>query len=269
MQTLTRVIIAAVLAMLAVHGAAAERLRLATTTSTENSGLLAVLNPPFEEKYGVDVHVIAVGTGAALRLGERGDVDVLMVHAPAAEKRFMAAGFGKARLPVMHNDFVLLGPPADPAGVREAASAAEAMRRIARAGAAAFVSRGDDSGTHKKELSLWSAAGVSPAGQWYLPAGQSMGAVIRIADDKQAYTLADRGTCLAYRGELGLEILLAGDEALYNPYHVILLNEERHPHIRSELAERYAEFVRGPVGQRIIRGFTAGGEQLFHPDVIP
>ena len=255
----------AVTLLLPTTAGAQERLRLATTTSTENSGLLKVLHPPFEAKYNVRVEVIAVGTGKALRLGENGDVDVLLVHAPAAEQVFMARGFGRARLPVMHNDFVLLGPPADPAGVKAAGNISEAMTRIA-GGSAAFISRGDDSGTHKKELSLWRSAAVQPTGERYLPVGQGMGAVIKIADDKQAYTLSDRGTYLAFRERVELDVVHAGGEALFNPYHVILLNEEKHPHVPAGLARRYADFIRSPEGQALIAGFRIAGEQLFYPD---
>ena len=245
---------------------AQERLRLATTTSTENSGLLEVLHPPFEAEHNVKVDVVAVGTGKALRLGENGDVDVLMVHAPAAELVFIEKGFGSVRLPVMHNDFVIIGPPNDPAGAGAATSIARVIEKIAN-GSASFISRGDDSGTHKKELSLWQAAGLEPGGERYLSVGQGMGAVIKIADDKQAYTLSDRGTYLAFTGKIELDILYAGDEILFNPYHVILLNKERHPHIKSDLARRYADFVRSPEGQRLIADFRVNGEQLFYPDI--
>ena len=248
-------------------GYGTERLRLATTTSTENSGLLALLHPPFEAKYQLKVDVIAVGTGKALRLGENGDVDLVLVHAPEAEQVFVAAGFGIERLPVMHNDFVLLGPATDPVSVGGAANVTEAVARIA-AGDSAFISRGDDSGTHQKELELWTTAGIVPRGEWYLAAGQGMGAVLKITDDKQGYTLADRGTYLALREKLSLVILSEGDPALFNPYHVILVNPARHPHVRSELARRYVEFIRGEEGQRIIREFMIAGETLFYPDVI-
>lgn len=244
---------------------AQERLRLATTTSTENSGLLEVLHPPFETMYNVKVDVIAVGTGKALRLGENGDVDVLMVHAPAAEKAFIAGGFGGERLPVMHNDFVLIGPRRDPAGLRAVSNITDAMKKIAQ-NEVDFISRGDGSGTHKKELSLWQTADITPGGDWYLSVGQGMGAAIKITDDIQAYTLSDRGTYLAFRNKVELDILYAGDEALFNPYHVILLNEEKHPHIKSGLARQYADFIRSTVGQEIIAGFRVAGEQLFHPD---
>lgn len=266
----TRTILAVIILpalLLTGTATATERLRIATTTSTDNSGILNVLHPLFEAEYNVSVDVIAVGTGKALRLGENGDVDVLMVHAPAAEKAFIANGHGIERLPVMHNDFVIIGPPDDPAGVRSVTSIARAMEKIADS-STSFISRGDDSGTHKKELSLWQAAGLEPGGDRYLSVGQGMGASIKIADDKQAYTLSDRGTYLAFTGKIGLAILYSGDEALFNPYHVILLNEERHPHIKSDLARQYAGFIRSAEGQRLIADFKVGDEQLFYPDVI-
>ena len=247
---------------------AGERLRLATTTSTDNSGLLAVLHPPFETQTGIKIDVIAVGTGRALKLGENGDVDVLMVHAPAAEEKFIKGGFGVERLPVMHNDFIIIGPPDDPAGLRQTASLADTMKRISLS-AAGFVSRGDDSGTHKKERVLWKTANIDPAGSWYLSVGQGMGAVLQIANDKLTYALTDRGTYLAYRQKIDLDILYEGAEELLNPYHVIVVNPKRHPHIKTKLASQYIAFLRGKEGQDIIRNFTIAGKALFHPDVIP
>lgn len=248
--------------------AAEEFLRLATTTSTENTGLLSVLNQPFEQKTGVKVHVIAVGTGKALRLAQDGDVDVVLVHAPAAELKFVEAGFGVERQPVMHNDFILLGPPDDPATVRGADSLASAMSSLQQS-QHAFVSRGDDSGTHKKELELWKMAGINPRGDWYLSVGQGMGQVLQIANDKLAYTLSDRGTWLALRDKIDLEIVYEGAPELANPYHVILVNPTRHPHVKFDLARDYAEFIRDEEGQRIIREFQVNGQPLFYPDVIP
>ena len=247
---------------------AEERLRLATTTSTDNSGLLAVLHPPFEKMSGIKVDVIAVGTGKALKLGENGDVDLVMVHAPRAERKFVDSGYGIERLPVMHNDFVIVGPAADPAGIRDMKSLANVMSKISQS-AAGFVSRGDDSGTHKKELSLWKASSINPTGEWYLSVGQGMGAVLQIANEKLAHTLSDRGTYLAYRGKLQLDILHAGASELLNPYHVILVNPERHPHVKRDLAKAYVDFIQGEKGQRLIANFKVGGEQLFYPDVIP
>lgn len=246
---------------------AGERLRLATTTSTDNSGLLAVLHPPFERKYNVKVDVIAVGTGKALQLGENGDVDLVLVHAPSAEIKFVNDGSGIDRQPVMYNDFVILGPENDPAKAGTAGSISGVFRAIAESGNI-FVSRGDDSGTHQKEMSLWKLAGIDPKGEWYLAAGQGMGAVLKIADDKLAYTLADRGTYLAYKDKMDLVIVFENVKALFNPYHVILVNPEKHPYVKYDLAKRYSDFIRGEEGQRIIREFKVGGEQLFHPDVL-
>ena len=246
---------------------AEERLRLATTTSTDNSGLLAVLHPPFERENNVKVDVIAVGTGKALQLAKNGDVDLVLVHAPAAEIQFVKNGFGIERQPVMYNDFVILGPKNDPAGISKTGSVSEAFRRIAETGST-FVSRGDDSGTHKKELSLWKLAGNDPAGGWYLAAGQGMGAVLQIADDKLAYTLSDRGTYLAYRDRMELVVLFENAKALFNPYHVILVNPELHSYVKYDLARRYSDYIRSEEGQKTIREFRVGGEQLFHPDAI-
>ncbi len=248
-------------------GAATCRLRLATTTSTDNSGLLDVLLPPFERETGCRVDVIAVGTGKALRLGRNGDVDVVMVHAPRAEEKFVADGYGVDRTRIMHNDFVIVGPARDPAGVRGAGSAADALKRIAEA-RAAFVSRGDDSGTHKKEQALWKAAGLVPRGSWYREAGQGMGSVLRMADELRAYTLTDRGTYLAMEDKLELALLYAGDPALMNPYHVIAVNPGRHPHVNYDLARRFIAYLTGRRAQQIIAGYRIRGEPLFVPDAI-
>jgi len=244
-----------------------QRLRLATTPSTENSGMLAVLNPPFEARHEVHVDIIAVGTGKALRLAENGDVDLVLVHAPQAEINFVQQGFGLKRLPLMHNDFVLLGPMKDPAEVTGVETAQQALTNIASS-ASTFISRGDDSGTHKKELTLWHAAGINPGGKWYLSAGQGMGAVLRVSDEKQAYTLSDRGTFLAYKQQMDLKVVYEGDQAFFNPYHAIIVNPQRHPHVSLELATKYVDFLRGEHGQKLIREFRLGGEPLFYPDVI-
>jgi tungstate transport system substrate-binding protein len=246
---------------------AQERLRLATTTSTDNSGLLGELHPPFEKQYDVNVDVIAVGTGKALRLGENGDVDVVLVHAPAAEINFVEKGYGIERLPVMHNDFVILGPQNDPAELTQASSLIDALNRIVDSGQH-FISRGDDSGTHKKEMSLWRSTGKHPQGSWYMSAGQGMGAVIQVANDKQAYTLSDRGTYLALIDKIGLVPVFEGDPELFNPYHVIMVNPEKHPHVKTELAQKYVNFIRSKAGQKIIREYKKGGELLFKPDVF-
>lgn len=246
---------------------AEETLRMSTTTSTESSGLLAVLNPPFEKANKVKVDVIAVGSGKALKLGENGDVDVMFVHAPKAEEEFVAAGLGVDRAAVMHNDFVIVGPKSDPDGIKSAANIEEALKKIS-AGKTAFISRGDDSGTHKKELELWKKAGVSPAGDWYVSAGQGMGAVLRMADDKQAYTLSDRGTFLGFQDKTQLVVLSEGGSALLNPYHIIAVNPKGHAHIKYELAKKYIAYVTGAEGQKIIANFKKDGQQLFYPDAI-
>ncbi len=246
---------------------AVERLRLATTTSTDNSGLLAELHPIIEKQLGIKIDVIAVGTGKALKLAENGDVDVVMVHAPGAEKKFVANGFGVERLPVMHNDFVIVGPATDPAGLQEASNLAEAMLAISKS-TAGFVSRGDDSGTHKKEKLLWQTAAIEPAGAWYLSVGQGMGAVLQIAHDKLAYSLTDRGTFLAYKNKIDLKIVYEGAAELLNPYHVIVVNPKRHVHTKLDLANKYVAFLQSKAGQDAIRNFKIDGEQLFYPDVI-
>lgn len=243
------------------------RLKMATTTSTENSGLLAELNPVFENKYNAKVDVIAVGTGKAIRIAENGDVDLIMVHAPDAEKKFIEKGFGIERLPVMHNDFIIIGPKDDPAGISKADNLTAAMN-ILHEGNHPFISRGDDSGTHKKEKLLWQMTGKHPHADWYLSVGQSMGAVLRIADDKNAYALTDRGTYLAFMDNISLTTAFENDAALFNPYHVIVVNPDKHSHTNVDLATKYVNFIRGELGQSIIRDFKVNGKILFHPDVI-
>lgn len=248
-----------------VGAASAEtRLRMSTTTSTEDSGLLKVLLPPFEKANGVKVDVISVGTGKALKLGENGDVDVVFVHARPAEDKFVADGFGVDRKDVMYNDFVLLGPKNDPAGVKKAKTAAEAFKILGE-GKAPFISRGDDSGTHKKEKSLWKAAAISPKGAWYIEAGQGMGAVLHMANDKQGYTLADRGTFASQGGKVDLAIVFEGDKALANPYGVIAVNPKKHPTAQYDLAKKFIAFVTSPEGQKIIADYKVNGKQLFFP----
>ncbi len=243
------------------------RIKLATTTSTDNSGLLEALIPPFTEKTGIAVDVIAVGTGKALALGQNGDVDVVLVHARSREDQFVADGYGVNRRDVMHNDFVLLGPVSDPAGIKGTQDAAAAMQRI-NDSESSFVSRGDDSGTHTKERSLWSAAGVDPAGTWYKEAGQGMGTVITMADDMLGYTLADRGTYLSMREKIDLQVLVEGDARLFNPYGVIAVNPGRHSHVNYLEAMTFIAWLTSVEGQQIIGDFTKNGDILFYPDVI-
>lgn len=242
-------------------------IRLATTTSTDNSGLLAKLLPPFEARTGTKVHVIAVGTGKALRMGQEGDVDVVLVHARPAEDAFMEAGYGVNRRDVMYNDFVIVGPASDPAGIRGLSDATEALKRIA-AKQAVFISRGDDSGTHKKERALWSDAGVQPGGEWYREAGQGMGKVLQMAGELDAYTLADRGTWLAYSGKLPLEVLTEGDRRLFNPYGVMAVNPQRYPDTNYMGALELIAWITSPEGQAIIRDFTINDQPLFTPVAV-
>ncbi|MDT8443993.1 MAG: substrate-binding domain-containing protein [Desulfuromonadales bacterium] len=242
---------------------AVEHLRLATTTSTENSGLLADILPPFEKANDCKVDVIAVGTGKAIKLGETGDVDVVLVHARSKEDKFIADGYGVDRRDVMYNDFVLLGPESDPAGIAGMKNAATAMEKIAAA-KATFVSRGDDSGTHTREKQLWKAAGVTPAGDWYLEAGRGMGEVITMATERVGYTLSDRGTYLAYKTKTDLKIAVEGDAGLFNPYGVIMVNPARHPHVKVDLARKFMDYLVSEQGRRLITNFKVNGEQLFY-----
>jgi tungstate transport system substrate-binding protein len=250
------------LALTALPVRAEERLRMSTTTSTENSGLLSVLLPPFEKKFGCKVDVVAVGTGKALKLGEAGDVDVVFVHARSLEDKFVASGFGVNRRDVMYNDFVLLGPPDDPAGVGKAKSAPDAYRAIA-AKESPFISRGDESGTHQKEKEIWASAGIVPRGAWYIEAGQGMGEVITMATQKRGYTLSDRGTYIAFRKKTDLVVVRQGDKNLWNPYGIIAVNPKKHTHVKYDLAMKLVDFVTGPEGQSLIAGFKIDGEPLF------
>lgn len=236
---------------------------LATTTSTRDSGLLDVLVPDFERGSECQVKTLAVGSGDALKLGERGDADVLLVHSPAAEEAFMRGGHGASRLAVMHNDFVLVGPPSDPARIAGAANAAAALRRIARA-RVPFASRADDSGTNAKELEIWKKAGIRPRGAWYVETGQGMGETLTIASQKRAYTLSDRGTFLATKN-LDAEVFVEGGAELRNPYHVIVV---RHEGTNAGCAKAFSTWISSPPTQRTISRFGVAkyGEALFFPD---
>ncbi len=238
-------------------------LKLATTTSAANTGLLDYLLPEFEKDTGIRVEYIATGTGKALMHGRNGDVDVVLVHAPAAEEAFVRDGYGVERVPVMWNDFVILGPPDDPAGLSPSETAIEALIKVSEA-AAPFVSRGDDSGTHKKELGLWEQAAVEPSGDWYIEAGQGMGACLTIANNMQAYILTDRGTYLARVDQLELAVAFEGDPLLVNPYAVVIVNPEKHPHVEQTGAEQLVEWITSPRGQKLIEDYRVNGHVLFH-----
>ncbi|MGB1311463.1 MAG: substrate-binding domain-containing protein [Leucothrix sp.] len=243
-------------------------LRMATTTSTDNTGLLKAILPVFEEKTGYEVQVVAVGTGKALKMGRDGDVDVVLVHARAAEDKFVSDGFGTKRYDVMHNEFVLIGPKDDPAGIKQAESATAALALIAKH-QTKFISRGDDSGTHKKEQVLWDAAGATPQGKWYLEAGQGMGKIIQIAGELDAYTLSDCGTWIVYREKSPLTQLYKGGKSLFNPYGIIAVNPERHKDTNHEAANALIEWITSESGQKLIGDFRFHNEQLFVPNAGP
>ena len=254
----------------AVSAEDAVRIRMASTTSTRNSGLLDVLFPAFEKATGgrIKVDLIAVGTGQALEIAERGDADLVFVHAPELEEAFVRKGFGVNRHPVMHNDFVVLGPASDPAGVKDAHTAIDAFQSIAKQ-KAPFISRGDRSGTHLKELAVWDKAGVNPKGEaWYIEAGSGMAAALRVAEEKRAYTLSDRGTYLNYRDRIGLGILFQGDPALYNPYGIMAVNPKRFPHVHYKEAMSFIEWILSPEAQSLIASYKIDGEALFFPDAV-
>ncbi|RMD95132.1 MAG: sulfate ABC transporter substrate-binding protein [Alphaproteobacteria bacterium] len=266
-----RRILTAVLMVLAWAGLAQAQekvVRLAVTTSFHNSGLADVLLPEIRRDLGLEVQLLVVGTGQALRLGRAGDVDAVLVHSRAAEEEFVAQGWGTHRREIMYNDFVLIGPEEDPAGIAGAASAAEALRRIAAA-EAPFVSRGDDSGTHRRERALWKAAGVDPtaaSGGWYREAGAGMGATLNIAAGMGAYVLSDRATWLNFGHKDGLKILFEGDPALFNQYAFIPVNPDRHPHVKADLVAALEAWLTSEKGQALIGAYEIGGEKLFVPN---
>lgn len=244
-------------------GCQARDLRLATTTSTENSGLLRAILPTFEQQHGIRVNVVSVGTGKALKLAENGDVDLVLVHDRRAEDTFVAKGYGINRRDVMYNDFVLVGPGTDPAHLRGGHDVLHALRRIATQ-SARFVSRGDDSGTDRMEQSYWQALGITPKNaSWYVAAGLGMGEVLNMAGEMQAYTLSDRATYATYRARTGLEILVQGDPRMFNPYGVIAVNPQRYPDIRFADAMVLIEWLTSAAGRSSISAFRPNGEQLF------
>lgn len=240
---------------------------LASTTSTEQSGLFRHIVPQFREATGIDVRVVAVGTGQAFEIGRRGDADALLVHDPAGEEAFVADGYGIDRRDVMYNDFVIVGPADDPAGIANTDSSENAFAAIAEQ-RARFVSRGDDSGTHRMERRQWQSAGVDPAnaGDWYRELGSGMGPTLNTAAGMDAYTLADRATWASFRNRRDLVLLFEGDPALHNPYGSILIDPARHPHVRSDLARQWHEWLTSNQGREAITGFTIDGEQAFFVD---
>lgn len=263
MKSIFRILsVSLLLAVFCTGAMAVEHLKLSTTTSTDNSGLLAAILPAFEKKNDCKVDIIAVGTGKALKHAENGDVDVTLVHARSKEDKFVAEGYGVNRRDVMYNDFVIIGPAKDPAGLKNAKSAAEAMKMIAAA-KVSFISRGDDSGTHTKEKGLWKAAGVEPKGDWYIEAGQGMGQVITMANELQGYTLTDRATYIAYQDKIDLPIAYQGDENLFNPYGVIAVNPKLHPSVNYDLAMAFIAYLTSNEGQKAIAAFKVKGQQLF------
>ncbi|MBV9735682.1 MAG: substrate-binding domain-containing protein [Acidisphaera sp.] len=248
--------------------APAQAIILASTTSVDNSGLLGRILPLFTAQTGIAVHVLAQGTGQALATAARGDADLVLVHDPEAEERFIAAGEGIERREVAWNDFVLVGPVADPAHVAGGHEAVAALRAIAAAGAP-FVSRGDASGTDALEKRLWRAADISPSGGWYRDIGGGMGQALNAAEAMRAYTIADRGTWLSFGNKAGLTIVVQGDPRLLNRYDVIQLDPRRHPQVRQQAARRLADWLAGPAGQAAIGAYTLDGTPLFHPTPLP
>jgi tungstate transport system substrate-binding protein len=239
---------------------------VASTTSTEQSGLFAHLLPLFTAKSGIAVRVIAPGTGQALQTAARGDVDLVLVHDPESEKEFVAEGYGVKRHPVMYNDFLLVGPAVDPAGIRGIKDAAAALAKIAAA-ETPFASRGDDSGTHKAELRLWKAAGIDPTGRgWYRETGSGMGPTLNTAAGLGAYALTDRATWLAFSNKQDLEMLVEGDRRLFNQYGAILVNPQRHPHVKADWAQSFIDWLISPEGQQAIADYKIAGRQLFFPN---
>lgn len=272
-MSLTRLLSAALPLLLAAAivptaqvAADAPFITLASTTSTEQSGLFRHLIPHFTERTGIEVRVVAVGTGQAFTIGRRGDADVLLVHHREGEEALVANGFGTERRDVMHNDFILIGPRSDPADVAAAATIAEALKRIFEA-QAPFASRGDDSGTHRKELELWRETGLSPGGRWYRELGSGMGATLNTAAAMDAYTLADRGTWLSFRNRQGMEALFEGDPLLFNPYGSIPLNPDRFPWVKADLAWQWHEWITSTEGQELIGSYLIDDVPLFFPSL--
>jgi tungstate transport system substrate-binding protein len=248
--------------VLGTTAALADEMRLAVTTSFHNSGLAEVLLPEIKNDTGIEVQLLVVGTGQAIRLGEAGDVDAILVHARAAEEAFVAAGFGTHRREIMYNDFVIVGPASDPADVAGAAGITEALQRIS-AVRPKFVSRGDDSGTHKKEMSLWAAAGIAPEGDWYAPVGAGMGAALNTASGLNAYILSDRASWLNFGNKGALAILYQGDAELFNQYAYLPVNPAKHAYVKTELVMKLENWLTSERAKELINGYRLEGEQLF------
>jgi tungstate transport system substrate-binding protein len=243
---------------------------VSSTTSTENSGLFGHILPLFKARTGIDVRVVSLGTGQALDVGRRGDADVVFVHAQSLEEKFVAEGHGVARIEVMYNDYVVVGPKSDPAKIAGGKDAVAAFKAIAAAGAP-FASRGDRSGTHTAELAIWKAAGIDPQtgkGAWYRELGQGMGPTLNTASGMNAYALADRGTWISFKNRGDLEIVVEGDARLFNQYGVILVNPEKHPHVKKELGQAFIDWLVSKEGQDAIAGFKLDGQQLFFPNAM-
>ncbi|MGA8688592.1 MAG: extracellular solute-binding protein [Methyloceanibacter sp.] len=254
-----------------VSRAADDFIIVQSTTSTQNSGLFEHILPLFTKKTGIEVRVVAVGTGQALKNAEKGDGDVVLVHSEPDEEKFVARGWGVKRYPVMYNDFIIVGPAADPAKIGGLRQAPEALKKIAEA-QAPFASRADDSGTHKAELKLWKQAGVDPkasSGSWYLETGSGMGATLNTAVGKQAYALTDRGTWLAFANRDDFKVLVEGDDKLFNQYGVILVNPAKHPNVKAKEGQAFIDWLTGPEGQSAIASYKIDGQQLFFPNARP
>ena len=263
-RTFTTLLLSAVLAAPLAQAQAQDSIRLSTTTSTENSGLLKVLLPAFEAKTGTKVHVISVGTGKALELGKNGDVDVTLVHARALEDKFVAEGWGVDRRDVMYNDFIVVGPTGDPARIKGGKDVIAAFQKIAASGNK-FISRGDNSGTDVMEKGYWQQAGTKPAGANYVSAGLGMGEVLNMAAEMRAYTLTDRATYGAYHAKTGLAVLVQGDKRMFNPYGIIAVNSNKHKGVNYKGAKQLIDWITSPEGQARIAAFKPEGEQLFFP----
>jgi len=270
-----RLLLSAIVAALVAAGfgtaqAADEKfIIVSSTTSTENSGLFAYLLPIFESETGIQARVVAVGTGKAIQQAKDGDADVLFVHHKSSEEQFVAEGYGVERFDVMYNDFIVVGPAADPAGIAGMTDVVAAMTRIAEAGAP-FASRGDDSGTNKMELDLWQQAGIDPAGEaWYSATGSGMGATLNTASGLGAYSLADRATWLAFANKGDMEIVIEGDDKLFNQYGIILVNPQKYPHVKADMGQAFIDWVLSPEGQDAIAAFQIDGQQVFFPNAQP